>query len=234
MNLKSFRLRTKLTVAAVAVMASVSVARAQLIYGNSFPFWDVRGPLTTQTLAVSGDSTMAGALTVTGVTNLNGGVSSSTGQVLAPDGTSSLPGIAFTADPDTGIQRSGSGSIDIISNTTPFLRMNGTLVMSSAATFGFSPATVASSADTAFARDAAGVMALKVGTTAQTLRIYGTTSGTKYLSLSHDGTNPIIDSFSGALKFGSTAVTPASSGTRYLCISTAGVITSSASACSGT
>lgn len=38
----------------------------------------------------------------------------------------------------------------------------------------------------------------------------------------------------GGLEFGSALVTPASSGTRYLCISTAGVVTSSASACSGT
>lgn len=38
----------------------------------------------------------------------------------------------------------------------------------------------------------------------------------------------------GTLTFGSNAVTPASSGTRYLCIDTSGVVTSSASACSGT
>lgn len=39
---------------------------------------------------------------------------------------------------------------------------------------------------------------------------------------------------SNSLTLGSHVVTPASSGTRYLCISTAGVVTSSASACSGT
>ena len=37
-----------------------------------------------------------------------------------------------------------------------------------------------------------------------------------------------------SLVIGAATVTPASSGTRYLCISTAGVVTSSASACSGT
>lgn len=39
---------------------------------------------------------------------------------------------------------------------------------------------------------------------------------------------------SGTLTFGSNAVTPASTGVRFLCISTAGVVSSSASACVGT
>lgn len=38
----------------------------------------------------------------------------------------------------------------------------------------------------------------------------------------------------GALTFDSTMVSPAATGTRYLCISTAGVVTSSAAVCSGT
>jgi phosphohistidine swiveling domain-containing protein len=42
-------------------------------------------------------------------------------------------------------------------------------------------------------RDAANTWALKNGTNAQTARIYGTTTGPKYLSLSHDGTNGVID-----------------------------------------
>jgi hypothetical protein len=83
-------------------------------------------------------------------------------------------------------------------------------------------------------RDAAGILAQKDGANAQTIRVYGNTTGAKYLSLSHDGTNPILGSSSGGLKADSTAITPASSGTRYLCINTAGLITSSASACSGT
>lgn len=48
------------------------------------------------------------------------------------------------------------------------------------------------------------------------------------------GTRRTVEIIGGGLKFNSQVVTPASTGTRYLCISTAGVVTSSASACSGT
>jgi len=48
------------------------------------------------------------------------------------------------------------------------------------------------------------------------------------------GTNRALELIGGGLRFNSTLVTPASTGTRYLCISTAGVVTSSATACSGT
>jgi hypothetical protein len=88
--------------------------------------------------------------------------------------------------------------------------------------------------DTKMVRDAANVVAMKNGTAANAFRVYGTTTGNKYVSLTHDGTNPIIGSSSGALKVDSTAIPPAATGTRYLCITTTGQITSSASACSGT
>jgi hypothetical protein len=48
------------------------------------------------------------------------------------------------------------------------------------------------------------------------------------------GTARALELIGGGLRFESSLVTPASTGTRYLCISTAGVVTSSASACSGT
>ena len=53
--------------------------------------------------------------------------------------------------------------------------------------------------DVKLVRDAASVLALKLSTTAQTLRIYGTTTGSKYLNLTHDGTNSKINSSSGDL-----------------------------------
>ncbi|MEI6871837.1 MAG: hypothetical protein WCL08_06090, partial [Verrucomicrobiota bacterium] len=53
-------------------------------------------------------------------------------------------------------------------------------------------------------RDAAAVLALRNTTNAQTFRVYGTTTGNKYLSLSHDGTNAIISSSSGAITAGIT------------------------------
>lgn len=46
--------------------------------------------------------------------------------------------------------------------------------------------------DCLISRDAAAVLAVKNSTTAQTLRVYGTTTGSKYLSLAHNGTNAVI------------------------------------------
>ena len=57
--------------------------------------------------------------------------------------------------------------------------------------------------DTRMYRDAAGVWAMRNGGTAHTLRIYGTTTGSKYLSLQHDGTDAVISSSSGGVAIGS-------------------------------
>ncbi len=56
--------------------------------------------------------------------------------------------------------------------------------------------------------DAANVLALKNSTTAQAHRIYGTTTGPKYLELSHDGTDAYCITNSGRLGLGSTALVP--------------------------
>lgn len=61
------------------------------------------------------------------------------------------------------------------------------------------------STDVILVRDGAGIVALKNGTTAQEARVYGSTTGPKYLSLKHDGTNAILDASSGTLNLGSTA-----------------------------
>jgi len=47
--------------------------------------------------------------------------------------------------------------------------------------------------------DASGILALKNSTTQQTLRIYGTTTGSKYLQLTHDGTDGTITTTAGKL-----------------------------------
>ena len=56
------------------------------------------------------------------------------------------------------------------------------------------------------------------------------------ITVTSKGTGPVTlnATGSGSLTFGSGIVAPAASGTRYLCISTTGVVTSSAAVCSGT
>jgi hypothetical protein len=47
--------------------------------------------------------------------------------------------------------------------------------------------------DTCLSRDSAAVLALKNGTTAQEFRVYGTTTGSKYTSITNDGASAVID-----------------------------------------
>lgn len=58
------KLRTKLIAAAIGLSAA-GLAGAQLIYGNTFPYWNVTGALTAGTLAVTGATTQTGVATFT-------------------------------------------------------------------------------------------------------------------------------------------------------------------------
>ena len=55
----------KKIIAGIALAAVSLIASAQLIYGNTFPFWNVNGPLT-----VTGLATLSGGTTLTGTTSL--------------------------------------------------------------------------------------------------------------------------------------------------------------------
>jgi len=59
-------------------------------------------------------------------------------------------------------------------------------------------------ADLILVRDAAQILGVKNGANACTIRVYGNTTGSKYLSLSHDGTNAVISASSGAVTMGTT------------------------------
>lgn len=63
----------------------------------------------------------------------------------------------------------------------------------------------AANQDVILTRDAANVLALKNGTTAQAFRVYGTTTGTKHLYVLHDGTNGVVGTTSGPIYFAPTA-----------------------------
>lgn len=117
------------------------------------------------------------------------------------DGIASNPSIAFGLDTDTGIYRGGSGIVAIASNGvgSHFFSASAYNLRSDSAILTFGALD-----DVPLTRDAAGVLALKNSTNAQAFRVYGTTTGTKYASLSHDGTNAIISASSGVVKFGTS------------------------------
>jgi len=116
-------------------------------------------------------------------------------QVLVADGSAVLPSLALASEPTTGWYRNAPGQLAFSYGTSPVLRLaNGVLSLKSDVVLGWSasdPTTVAT--DVNLARDAAGVLGLRNSTTAQELRVWGTTTLSKYLKLKHDGTNGIID-----------------------------------------
>lgn len=58
-------------------------ANAQLMYGNTFPFWNVNGPLTVVgATSLTGATTQVGALGITGVTTVSGAIIGDTTQAL--------------------------------------------------------------------------------------------------------------------------------------------------------
>lgn len=93
---------------------------------------------------------------------------------------------------------------------------------------GTDPST--QSADVSLYRDAAAVLALKNSTTAQTFRVYGTTTGSKYTSVLHDGTDGSVSTSAGDLylnptgnvKFGTHSAIGSETVTGYITIKDAG------------
>lgn len=153
-------------------------------------------------------------------------VKGGTGAIANVAGTAGAPSYGFQSDATKGFYDPGSNAIDV------------TIAGAAQVRFGNGSVTLFSNGGNNFVSLASDgvsdVMALKRADNPNTLRVYGAVTGTKYASLAHDGTNPIIGSSSGGLKANATAIAPASSGTRYLVIDTNGLITSSASAPSGT
>jgi hypothetical protein len=130
-------------------------------------------------------------------------------QLLFPNGTAALPSVSFTNDPDTGIYWDGSA------NHLTFAAGAAACMMYSATNFrvrsdmviGWSAGTdpTAASYDVALVRDAAAVLAVKNGTTAQALRVYGTTTGPVYLEMLATSTLGEIRTNTGDLYLGAVA-----------------------------
>jgi hypothetical protein len=121
-------------------------------------------------------------------------------QVLMPSGTSSNPGMAFSAEVGMGWYRVNVGTMAFgRAGTIPFLfsptlfRLASNVVFAWTATSGDASAA----SEIQLLRDATNVLALQNTTHPQTFRVYGTTTGPKYAAFQHDGTNCVIDSIGG-------------------------------------
>ena len=113
--------------------------------------------------------------------------------LLAPNGTAAAPSYSASASPTDGMYFAQAGSVDfaIAGTRTAYIQANSVGILSDTGTF-----ILGLAADVKLTRDAAAVLALKNGTTAQEFRVYGTTTGSKYVRLSHNGTDAIFQSSS--------------------------------------
>lgn len=75
--------RIKQLLGLIAAAAIAIPAQAQLIYGNTFPFWNVNGPLTvTGTTTLSGATVLSGGTTLTGTTTNDSAAAGIVGQLI--------------------------------------------------------------------------------------------------------------------------------------------------------
>lgn len=141
-------------------------------------------------LTVNGNLAVTGTSTFTGVSSFG-------------DGTAAAPSITFTADTNTGLFRVNDEVLGFSASGGGIAEIATTGLFASSTSFiGFLSGALNTSADTILTRDAANVLALKNSTTAQTVRIYGTTTNSQYLQLTHNGTNGIITTSGGTFGFG--------------------------------
>lgn len=116
--------------------------------------------------------------------------------ILEAAGTAAAPTFSFSAETTLGIFRKAAGYMGITwdGTNTNILIGQTLLALGSTGILTWASGVDAynNAGDVILARDAAAVLAVKNGANAQTVRIYGNTTGSKYVSVSHDGTNAYI------------------------------------------
>lgn len=127
-------------------------------------------------------------------------------QLLGPLGAAGSPTYSFAAETGTGLFRRASGTLGIQINGNSVADFNA---LGNGGLYTNQLSLDRTNGDVILVRDAANILAQKNGAVGQAIRIYGTTTGPKYLSVSHDGTNAVIDTAaaSGALNIGLTNAT---------------------------
>ncbi len=127
------------------------------------------------------------------------------GQLLAPNGTAGAPSIALNITSGFAYD-AANGVLDIIGGGTIMGGWTSTVLgLSSASSIQWGSGTWGATSTTlALSQDASGVLAVKNGSNQETIRVYG--NATKYLSLTHDGTNSVLSSSSGLMTFPGSSI----------------------------
>lgn len=110
--------RSKKIALGLALTAVAMVAHAQLMYGNTFPFWNVNGPLT-----VVGATTLTGATTHTGNVSVSG-TSTLTGNTTV-GGTLGVTGASTLAATTLSGALVGATSQDAFNTVSTTLNIGG-------------------------------------------------------------------------------------------------------------
>ena len=202
-------------------VAALSITRtnnnAAVATGVKFAFTD-----TTSAAGFLPFQVLGGASATTNLFSVD-----KSGNIAVGLGTVGAPSIYFTGTTNTGFSAANASTIDASAAGAQIFRIFSTGIRFGARTLGFESGGSFSSNTVAFTGIASNVLALGNGGA-------GDFSGTLKLATLQGGTTLTLDNAaSGSLTIGANAVTPASSGVRFLCIDTAGVITS-ATTCVGT
>lgn len=127
--------------------------------------------------------------------------------LLAPDSLPGAPAYSFSSSPTTGISDGSSNTVSLVAGGVRQARWdaNGFKVRTS---LRFD-SDVASSDLTALVAPSANLLTQQNGTNPQTFEVYGTTTGPKFVAISHDGTNGVLDTgaTSGLLSIAPTNAT---------------------------
>lgn len=168
--------------------------------------------------------------------------------ILVPNGSGGGAALGFSTQPTSGLIYVNSADWRLMSAGADVMAIR--TYTGDAASFRdkLSFNTAMGSGDLFLVRDAANTLAQRNGANAQMLKVgntytdasngewgaFGFESNVLKIGARANGTGTVrvVDIVGSGLTV--SAITPASSGTRYVCIDTAGAISSSASACSGT
>jgi hypothetical protein len=120
-----------------------------------------------------------------------------TGPLIGPLGSAGAPSFTFVGQTSKGLYYEANIAGPAFSVA---IGASGLYIPTGGGVFFLNGTVAGGSSDSTLVSVSSGIVALVNGTTAQELRVYGTTTGPKYATLHHNGTNAVVGANSGDLK----------------------------------
>jgi hypothetical protein len=188
--------------------AKTALGAASLSHANDF---SVNGAASTPAMKLTGTIFTGGSATTTkpqllvepGGTTTTGWSTSGTliganapnafAGMLFDGQVNGVPAVRLFANGSLAVGNTGSSGAGYIqSEGNTAIYAFGLLMRSDAQVAWSSTGGYSGTKDVFLNRDAAGILSLKNSTNAQTFRIYGNTTGSHYLNMTHNGTNAVL------------------------------------------